>query len=101
MQGKSDAPLYLDAALLAVSLKDPAGYGPVRQYFLSGAIPEKGRVQVTHSELQRLVTSMYNSRGFSRLSSGAGIGTSTEAGTEGSGAIRGCSLVSGMPVLQT
>ena len=59
LQGKSDAPLYLDAALLAVSLKDPAGYGPVRQYFLNGATDhetfywfEDGILRkVTHSTL--------------------------------------------------
>jgi putative membrane-bound dehydrogenase-like protein len=45
LQGMSDAPLFLDAALLAVTVKDPAGYGPVRQLFLAGNRPEAQRVQ--------------------------------------------------------
>jgi putative heme-binding domain-containing protein len=45
LQGPQDAPLFLDAALLAVSLKDPAGFGPVRQYFLSANKPEARRLQ--------------------------------------------------------
>src|SRR5262249_4485144 len=45
MQGKQDVPLFIDAALLAVTLKDPAGYGPVRQYFLSSSPPEANRLQ--------------------------------------------------------
>jgi putative heme-binding domain-containing protein len=45
LQGKADAPLFLDVALLAATLKDPAGYGPVRQLFLTKSAPEAKRVQ--------------------------------------------------------
>jgi putative heme-binding domain-containing protein len=51
LQGKSDVPLFADAALLAVTLKDPAGYGPVRQLFLSAAQAETKRLQALEALL--------------------------------------------------
>src|SRR6202011_5614682 len=38
-------PLFEGAAMLAVTLKDPAGYGPVRQFFLSTKRAEAKRLQ--------------------------------------------------------
>jgi putative membrane-bound dehydrogenase-like protein len=45
LQRKSDHPLYLDAAFLAVSLKEPSGYSPVRQVFVATAAEEGVRIK--------------------------------------------------------
>jgi putative membrane-bound dehydrogenase-like protein len=45
LEGKPDEPLYRPAALLAVTLKDVAGYGPVRQYFMAHAAADSARIE--------------------------------------------------------
>jgi putative membrane-bound dehydrogenase-like protein len=45
MQGPPNSPLFEGAAILAVTLKDPAGYGPVRQFFVSAKGPDAKRLQ--------------------------------------------------------
>jgi putative membrane-bound dehydrogenase-like protein len=45
LDGKPTDPLYREAALLAVSFKDIAGYGPVRQYFMTGTASDQSRIE--------------------------------------------------------
>jgi putative membrane-bound dehydrogenase-like protein len=45
LEAKPDDALYRPAALLAVSLKDIAGYGPVRQYFMAQTTSDQARIE--------------------------------------------------------
>jgi putative heme-binding domain-containing protein len=45
LAGPADGPLYLDAALLGTTLKDPAGFAAARQCFASARQPERTRIR--------------------------------------------------------
>jgi putative heme-binding domain-containing protein len=45
LERKPGDPLYREAALLAVSLKEVAGYGPVRQFFLASTSSDAARIE--------------------------------------------------------
>jgi len=45
LQKAEDKTIHRAAAILAVSLKDAAGYEPVRKLFLSGDVPESDRIK--------------------------------------------------------
>jgi putative membrane-bound dehydrogenase-like protein len=45
LEGDPSHALYRNAALLAVTLKDVAGYGPVRQYFIANTAADRDRIE--------------------------------------------------------
>jgi putative membrane-bound dehydrogenase-like protein len=49
LAGKSDAPLYLDAAALAATLKDPVGLGVVREIAAASGRPEGDRLKAINA----------------------------------------------------